>query len=269
VDDDPIFRPDLYRGTARYYDRFRLPYPAPLLDDLRSRAGLTGDGRLLDLACGTGHVTFALSADFREIVAFDQEPESVAWGRAKAEALGYTHTEWVVGTAEEVAVAGPFDMVAIGNAFHRVRRQRIAERSLGWLSPGGHLALLWGGTPFDGVSDWQQVLQTIMADWRDRLGEERVPAGWEEAMARDPNDHILSRVGFRYEGSRDYAIPHIWTLETLIGFLYSTSILSRHALGGRAGSFEDELSERMLECRPDGKFDQSVHFSYQLARKAV
>jgi hypothetical protein len=37
----PQFRPDLYQGTAQYYDRYRVPYPASLLDDLVARAGVS------------------------------------------------------------------------------------------------------------------------------------------------------------------------------------------------------------------------------------
>jgi hypothetical protein len=47
---DPEFRRDLYQGTAGYYDRFRVPYPPGLIDDLADRAGADGAGRLLDLA---------------------------------------------------------------------------------------------------------------------------------------------------------------------------------------------------------------------------
>jgi SAM-dependent methyltransferase len=57
------FRRDLFRGTAGYYDRFRAPYPQALIDDLAGRpgpgAGPGGAGRLLDLACGTGQLSFA------------------------------------------------------------------------------------------------------------------------------------------------------------------------------------------------------------------
>ena len=264
---DPSFRTDLYRGTARDYERFRLPYPRRLFDDLRSRAGLTGKGRLLDLACGTGQITFPLSADFDEVVALDQEPESVAFGRAKAEALGLTHTEWLVGTAEDADLTGPFDMITIGNAFHRIQRQRVAERVVAWLRPGGHLALLWGGIPSAGADDWQQALQAIIVEWLDRIGGERLPTGWEEAMTRDPHERVLARVGLTYLGSHDFALPQVWTTETLLGFLYSSSLLSRQALGQRSSEFEDDLSTRMLACRPDGRFEQVVPFSYQLARK--
>jgi SAM-dependent methyltransferase len=266
---DPPFRTDLYRGTARDYDRFRLPYPVPLLDDLRSRAGLSGTGRLLDLACGTGQITFVLNTDFDEVVALDQEPESIAFGRAKAEGLGCTHIEWVVGVAEEVDLAGPFDMIAIGNAFHRLRRRRVAERALSWLRPGGYLALLWGGNPMEGAGDCQQVLRAITVEWLDRMGEERLPTGWAEAMAREPHERVLSRAGLSYEGGYDFSERHVWTIESLLGFLHSSSLLSRHALGDLAPSFEDDLSERMLRCRPHGTFEQAVRFSYQLARKPL
>jgi len=266
MSEDPFFRTDLYRGTARDYDSFRLPYPSSLVDDLRSRAGLRGTGRLLDLACGTGQIAFALSTAFDEIVALDQEPGSVAFGQAKSEALGFTHIRWQVGVAEEAEVPGRFDMVAIGNAFHRLRRQRVAERALSWLRSGGYAVLLWGGNPSEGASDCQEVLRSVMVDWLGRSGD-RLPADWEEAMARDPHEQVLIRAGFSYEGSHDFAIPHVWTIETLTGYLYSTSILSRQALRGLAPSFEKDLSVRMLRCRPNGKFEQAVRFSYQLAQK--
>ena len=81
---DPEFRRDLYQGTAGYYDRFRLPYPQALTDDLAHRSGADGTGRLLDLACGTGQLSFALYARFAETWAVDQESEMIAVVRDKA-----------------------------------------------------------------------------------------------------------------------------------------------------------------------------------------
>lgn len=266
MNEDPSFRTDLYRGTARDYDNFRLPYPSSLVDDLRSRAGLRGTGRLLDLACGTGQIAFALSTAFDQVVALDQESGTVAFGQAKSEALGFTNIGWQVGTAEEADVPGAFDMVALGNAFHRLRRQRVAERAFSWLRPGGYMALLWGGNPSEGTSDWQEVLRAFMVDWLGRTGD-RLPADWGETMARDRHEQVLERTGFRYQGSHDFFVQHVWTIETLRGYLYSTSVLSRQALGDRAPSFEDDLSVRMLRCRPSGTFEQAVRFSYQLAQK--
>jgi SAM-dependent methyltransferase len=48
---------------------------------------VSGAGRLVDLACGTGQVALSLAHHFAEVVV-DQEEEMVAYGRAKAEAAG-------------------------------------------------------------------------------------------------------------------------------------------------------------------------------------
>ena len=63
---DLEFRRDLYRGTARDYDRFRVPYPRSLVDDLAERSGAACRGRLLDLACGTGQVALPWPAGLGE-----------------------------------------------------------------------------------------------------------------------------------------------------------------------------------------------------------
>jgi ubiquinone/menaquinone biosynthesis C-methylase UbiE len=111
------FRTDLYRGTAPFYDRYRPPYPEELMDDLRQRLPASGRGRLLDLACGTGQIAFPLADAFAEVWAVDQEEESVAYGRAKAEAGGITNITWVSGSAESVALDGSFELVASATPF--------------------------------------------------------------------------------------------------------------------------------------------------------
>jgi tRNA/tmRNA/rRNA uracil-C5-methylase (TrmA/RlmC/RlmD family) len=67
---------------------FGRPYPDALFDALRRQLPLSGRGRLLDLACGTGQIAFPLARWFAEVWAVDQEQESVAYGRVKAMAAG-------------------------------------------------------------------------------------------------------------------------------------------------------------------------------------
>jgi len=118
VSDNIEFRPDLFRGTAGYYDRFRVGYPQPLLDDIVRRAAVTGDGRLLDLACGTGQIAFALADVFAEVWAVDQEPDMISLVRDKAVAAGADHVNPVVSTAEDLAAPdGAFELVTVGNPF--------------------------------------------------------------------------------------------------------------------------------------------------------
>ena len=99
---DLEFRRDLYRGTALDYDRFRVPYPRGLIDDLARRSGATGHGRLLDLACGTGQVTFALAGRFGEVWAVDQEPDMTSLVRQKAKSAGLGHIRVLTSAAEDL-----------------------------------------------------------------------------------------------------------------------------------------------------------------------
>jgi SAM-dependent methyltransferase len=264
------FRPDLYRGTAGYYDRFRRPYPAELIDDLAARTGADGTGHLLDLACGTGHVCFALRGRFAEIWTVDQEPDMISLVRQKAAALsGPPRWEFRTVAAENLTAPGnSFDLVTMGNAFHRLRRDVVAARVLRWLRPGGHLALLWGGGADRGDARWQQALRDEMRRWRQRPGaEQRVPAGYEADRAARPDLDILRAAGFEIVDRQEYPVSQVWTAAEIAGHVASTSVLSPGALGPDAPAFEARLRQALLQAEPGGQFRQETTFACELARR--
>lgn len=266
---DPEFRRDLFRGTAPFYDRFRVPYPRGLIDDLAERAG--EGGRLLDLACGTGQLTFALHDRYDEVWAVDQEPEMVAVVREKALTAGIGTIRPLAAAAEDLQAAeDSFDLVVIGNAFHRLPRERVAANVRRWLRPGRCLALVWGESPWAGEEPWQRTLAATMKRWRARAGGEgRVPAGYDEYRRERPDLAILEQAGFDVIGAHQFLAGHDWTPRTLAGFLFSTSVLSRPALGDLAPAFEEDLRREMLGCVPAGRWRQVVSFGYQLARRPL
>jgi len=267
---DPAFRADLYEGTARAYEQFRPPYPAGLIADLSARTSADGRGRLLDLACGTGQVAFALSADFAEIWAVDSEPGMIDVARDKAARAGEAaRFRFFTGAAEQlVAPAGHFDLVTIGNAFHRLPRLIVARTVLRWLRPGGFLALVWGGSPWFGDQPWQRALTATMEQWQRRPGaDERVPAGYAEARDARPDAVILAEAGFEIVGRYAFTVTRDWTLADIAGNIASTSVLSEHALGERAAEFDADLRRELSAVQPDGRFRQETELAYDLARR--
>ena len=265
----PEFRPDLYRGTAEYYDRYRPRYPDALFADLRARVPISRQGRLLDLACGPGTVAFPLADAFAEVVAVDQEPDFVAFVRAKADRLDLTHVQTLEGRAEDVVLAPSFELITIGNAFHRLDRPLVAARCVEWLEPGGCVALLWASSQWgDVVRPWQQVMGDVLGKWTTIVGAtDRVPHDWQDAITRDPHEDVLTRVGLSYEGQFDFEVELTWTVETLLGLTYSTSFLNRVALGDAADEFEQDFRRALRECEPSGVFVDNAGFRYQLARR--
>jgi SAM-dependent methyltransferase len=265
---EPAFRDDLYLGTAADYERFRLPYPRAMIDDLASRIAATGDGRLLDLGCGNGMITFALRDRFAETWAVDQEPDMVNLVREKAKAAQAADVTAVLSSAELLAApAAHFDLVAIGNAFHRLPRDTVAPLAFGWTRPGGFLALLWGATPWQGEGvPWLDALAATMHTWQVRAGAtERLPRNWDEPLQQRPNPVVLADAGFEVVGKYEFTVTHEWTAGGVIGFLYSTSILSRHALGDLAEPFAEDVRAVL----PAGRFSQQIEYSYDLARRAA
>ena len=268
VSTGPEFRVDLYRGTARFYDEFRVAYPQQLLDDLRKRARVTGAGRLLDFACGTGQITFGLRSSFAEVWAVDQEPEAVEFARAKALRDGVDNVRWIAGRAEDVDADGYFELVAIGNAFHRLQRRVVSESAMRWLVSGGHLALLWSNSPWDGSLVWQRMLADTLDHWTRKVAAtERVPANLYEHLEEESHTNVLASAGFTIVGAFDLEIPYEWSVETLTGFVYSTSVLSQPALGRNVQAFESDLRERLQAVAPEGIFREDISFSYTLATK--
>jgi SAM-dependent methyltransferase len=264
------FRTDLYRGTAAFYARYRPPYPASLLEDLAARLPVSGKGRLLDLACGTGQVALPLAKRFSEVVAVDQEEEMVAYGRAEADASSLTNIRWILGSAETVGVEGTFELVTIGNAFHRLKRQVVAERAFSLLEDGGGIALLWSDPFGRGDSEWQSAMGALFDHWMSKLEiTDRVPAGWQEAIDQRPHEEVLVRAGFEYLGKHRFFSDQTWTAETFIGLVYSTSFLNREALGENREAFEADLSRLLRSYEPGGVAQASVSYEFHLAQRPI
>lgn len=265
---EPDFAAGLYQGAAESYDRFRLAYPPELIADLLGRIRSSGQGRLLDLACGTGQLAFALRDAFAETWAVDQEPDMVRVVAAKA-ARGGHPVRPVVSAAEELsAAAGSFELVTIGNAFHRLRRDDVARRAYEWLRPGGHLALCWSSSPWTGRAAWKHTLNAVLDRWRDELGaRDRVPPDWDRARRLRPHLDVSTDAGFAPAGRYEFRVEHRWTVADLAGFTYSTSFLPAAVFGDQTLEFEADLARHLGPHLHDGTLTDQVSFAYDLHRK--
>ena len=237
--------------------------------DLVDRAQPSGGGRLLDLACGTRQIAFAIAEHFREVWAVDQEPGMIKVVRDKAEIAGAGHVRAVVSSAEGLdAPSDAFELVAIGNAFHRLRRDAVAANALRWLQPSRCIALLWSTGKLRGEREWQLVLSDVLARWTTKVGaQSRVPQGWEQVRLKRPDTAVLTAAGFKPVRSARFFVEHDWTVDALLGYVYSTSALPKGALGDHAEAFESDLRQELDAYTTGGPLRATIDFAYELARR--
>jgi SAM-dependent methyltransferase len=270
MDNDLGFSKDLYRGSAGYYDKYRLPYPDALIADLIGRTAPSGRGRLLDLACGTGQLAFPLSGFFAESWAVDQEPDMVEVVRAKAAAGGAAGARIhpVVASAEELDVApAAFEVAVIGNAFHRLRRGEVAARVRRCLQPGGYLALCWSFAPWNGTQDWQRAFDQLLQRWRTALSGNRIPGRAAQDRRELPDAELLFEYGFEMVGRYEFVADKSWTVPDLAGLIRSTSFLPQSVLQSHGATFDAELAAALGPYSSNGLLTETVQFAYELARK--
>ena len=193
----------------------------------------------------------------------------VAAVRAKAATAGARNIRPVVASAEALdAPPEYFELAVIGNAFHRLDRDLVAGRLLGWLQPGGRVTLCWSTQPWTGAQSWQRALAAALDKWRTALGaQQRIPAGWEQAQLRRPDSQVLSDAGFELAGTHEFDIEHRWTLPELAGLIRSTSFLPAAVLGDQAAAFDADLAASLRHHSDNGSFAETVGFAYHLARK--
>ena len=144
------------RAAASYNDTFAhatAPFVAPLLD----AAGVSADKRVLDVACGPGHVAAAAAA--RGAVA-----QGLDFSAAMADLARTIHPDITVteGDAEDMPHAeGAFDAVVSNFGIHHVPRPEAAlAECRRVLAPGGRVAFTVWATPAHNIA-WALVFDAI------------------------------------------------------------------------------------------------------------
>lgn len=255
---------DLFKGAAPYYVAYRRPYPGPVVDYLIQRCGLDGHGRLLDAGCGTGQVFEVMAPYFDQVLAIDPDPDMVHFARQTAARLGLTHVAVLPMRAEDfMAERGSLRMVIFGASFHWMDRRRVGDAMYDFLSPGGYLAVLSPSGILSGKEDWEIAVQEAVHDY---LGPDR-RAG--SGIYREGELHEEALRGTRFERIEtvDILVDDEWSIDRIIGFLYSTSYASHSVLGDCAAAFEADIRRRLAALQPEGRFEKTVEYSVIIAER--
>jgi ubiquinone/menaquinone biosynthesis C-methylase UbiE len=209
----------------------------------------------------------ALAHSFQEVWAIDLEPEMIEVGQGEAERQGIKNIKWMTGRAENLeAPASSFELIAIGEAFHRLDQQVVTSQAARLLIPGGCVATLGSYSVLSGKGPWQEIVGETVRRWRSRNpngdGLTRGPASHPEH-----NERVFREAGFADVASYAFVEMQEWTIESILGYLYSTSASSRAALGTHIEGFETDLRAALLAHDPSGIYREDAQWGYTLGRK--
>ena len=259
---------DAFAGAAEAYLKFRPPYPVALLEDVVAKAALPPAPRLVDLASGPGRIARALAPRFRAVDAVDLELDMIDVGAREGARLGLTNVRWTLGRAEDFeADPESVDLITVGEAFHRLDQEQVLRLGLCWLKPGGVFATMGGQGLFAAAGTWQAAVTQLARDWTKRV----FPEGWASgrpgaAIAPDEIAGRFAAAGYETAQSATFTAPHVWTFETVLGFLESTSVCSKRILGADYDGFRTALAALLTSLGMEREV-QALEFGYTLARK--
>jgi SAM-dependent methyltransferase len=261
-----------FAGTAWYYARYHVPYPADLIRDLIDEFGLDGKDRLLDIGCGTGAVALKLRHVFEEVVGIDRDDEMIAEAKRQGAAEGATNVRWLSMPAESVPrELGEFRLVTLGSSLHWMDRDRVLALAYDLLTDGGGIAVASGVSGFwdtsglwGGLEPWQREVVDVVKRY---LGEERRAGGGTYAPPKERHERVLERSRFEGVKRKEYRVDQVWDYDSVIGYLYSTSFAAKPLFGDRAPAFEQDVRDLLSELSADGQFRETLVFESLLARK--
>ncbi len=153
----------VFNEIADEYDRHRPAYPDVLIDRACEVAGLTRGARVLEVGCGTGHLTRSLLARGLRVTAVEPGQQLIA--RARDQLDGAGEVQFVNARMEEARLPhARYRAVFSASAIHWVDPDVSWRKVADALADGGTLALVsYFGLEDARSGDDQQALRSALA----------------------------------------------------------------------------------------------------------
>ena len=158
---------------------------------------VTKVGRVLDLGCGTGKLTFALAPHAAEVVGLDRDAEAIQKATRRAEAGGIANIRFAVADVEAVE----YDDARWGRrpdvlTAHLCMADALIERAGRALAPGSHFAAVAVR-----MNQWKETgVPSKFAYTEDSLTRGLVDAGFDIVHGRVEEEVLVFRSPEEAEG---------------------------------------------------------------------
>jgi SAM-dependent methyltransferase len=266
ADQEQVWDPLLYSGSARHYLVGRAPYPADLAEVIRDELRLDGTGLLIDVGCGPGSLTVLLAPLFARTIGIDPDPDMLAVATGLARERGLANVAWRQLTAEDL----PADFagaraVTFAQSFHWMNRSLVAAAVSTMLAPDGELVHVHATTHRGIDTDaplphpqppWEQInamVRRYLGPGR-RAGSRTLP---EEMPGGE--DRVYRGAGFL--GPHRVELPGRVLARTtfqVVSAVYSLSSSAPHLFEDRLPDFDSELRDLLKSTGDAGLFSEQM-----------
>ena len=258
---------DPFKGTAQYYSRFRPGYPDQLFGLLRESFGLDQSADVLDLGCGTGQLGLTLAPTVRSVTSVDPSEDMLQEAAAQAAVRGNTNVRFIPGSSDTLSAdVGSFDLCMMGRCFHWMDRAKTLRTLDDLIRDGGGVAVVHDKTLRMPDADWTKAIDAVIGR---HLGANSGMNAKRSLLHAPEETHIdfLSASPFSAVEHRVLKVERLWTVDAIIGYLYSTSFCSLTKLGDRRAAFETDLRETLSALNPLNIFTEVADMQVWIARR--
>ena len=255
----------LFRGTAGYYRKHRSGVPADVAAVLVEAAPQRRPGHLLDIGTGTGFVVEALQASFDDVIGIDVDPDLLEVARSSVHPHPGQRLQFFQAPAEQFRPPEGWcaDLVSICRSFHWLDRPAVLAHLDSYVAPDGVVAIFGDNSIWAANAPWKSEITSVLAEF---LGERR-RAGDGTYRRPRPYTDDLDQSPFSSWTQTTVPVRRERTLDSVIGYLHSTSFAAPRLFGDRMEEFDQALRARLPRHATGGVFVDENEFSILLARR--
>ncbi len=157
-----------------------------------------------------------------------------------------------------------FRFVTIAKAFHWMDREKVLDTFYGLVSHDGGIAIIDNYSPNNELLLWQEKVNEVIKHW---YGNERRAGNTTYNHPTVSHQEIIASSKFDLEIHQIPTYDQIWSLDSIIGNIYSTSYGAKRLLGENVNLFEEHLKEELLAIDNTGIYIEQINISVKLALK--
>jgi ubiquinone/menaquinone biosynthesis C-methylase UbiE len=263
---DPV-EPAFAGETAWYYARYRREYPTQLVEHLRPFAR-EGQGRLLDLGCGTGQLLLQLVPYFKHGIGIDPEPDMLREAARLAHERGIHNAEWIQASSSDLpnlaTELGLVDLVTIATAFHFMEPQSTLHALMRLVRAGGAVAVAYNGSPmWLHPEAWAKGLRRVLEAELGSVSDLDVATEGLRAC-----ELAMHELGYTEIERWQYTYESVIDIDFIVGHIYTALSPGRIPPNERP-SFEQRIKREITAVAHSGHVSETVAVRVLIGRPPI